>query len=379
MKESMNKPVRNQLYKRNSSPLFMLKSLVLKKTAAILLFCFFLLQARSQSPALARVLDSFIKQTPFSGVVLVASEGKVELLEARGLSDRKLKLPIRIHSKFRIASMTKVFTAVLVMKLVESGKIQLDQPIARYYPEYAGEGRTKVTIDQLLRYASGIENKLEPLGMKPYQQIHPLDAFIKTYCSGKLVDTPGTKSNYANTEYIILHKIIEKVSGKKYADYLNEVILAPLKMTQTGICTEESNKGVVKSYRYSDSLKTFTADPAYFPQQFFGSGFLYSTVQDLLAFDQAIFKATLLRKETTALLLNYNEALGYTAYGFWGSPGWGNFPESFYYRTGGIQGASSNWIHTMETRKTILVLSNSDAANLYELSEQLYIASKKKS
>ena len=108
---------------------------------------------------------------------------------------------------------------------------------------------------------------------------------------------------------------------------------------------------------------------------FFGSGSLYSTLEDLITFDNAIFTGQLLKKETTDQLLKINQDLGYTAYGFWGSDGWGDFVEPFYYRTGGIQGSTSNWIHTMNSKKTFIVLSNTNAANLYELCGELYKAS----
>lgn len=148
----------------------------------------------------------------------------------------------------------------------------------------------------------------------------PLNDYISRYCSGKLIDTPGTKSNYANTEYIILHKIIELVSGKTYEDFLQQVILKPLNLTNTGIIKAGKNiKGLVKSYTYNDSLKTSNPDEDYLGEMFFGAGCLYSTVYDMLTFDQAIFTNKILRKETIDKMLHINENLGYTAYGLWGS------------------------------------------------------------
>ena len=98
-------------------------------------------------------------------------------------------------------------------------------------------------------------------------------------------------------------------------------------------------------------------------------------MEDLLKFDQALFNHQILNKETTEIMLTIHPELGYTAYGLWGSNGWGNFNEKFYYRTGGIQGSNANWIHTMINGKTIIVLSNTNATNLYELSEKLYLES----
>jgi len=102
------------------------------------------------------------------------------------------------------------------MKLVEENKISLDDALGKYLPNYKGEGKDKVTLHNLLTYSSGIENKLDNLGMSPYQINISLDDFIGRYCSGNLIFEPGEKSVYGNTEYILLHKIIENVSKESY-------------------------------------------------------------------------------------------------------------------------------------------------------------------
>lgn len=349
----------------------------MKNTLAAIILMLMSYSAEAQVAGFDTLMNVYNRQNNFSGVALLAVNGKVTDCKAVGLADRDNKAPVTVQSKFRIASMTKVFTAVMIMKLVEDGKIDLDKTIGYYYPAYSGSGRNTVTIHHLLTYSSGIENVAGSLGMQPYQTQLPLNDYISRYCSGKLIDAPGTKSNYANTEYIILHKIIELVSGKTYEDFLQQVILKPLNLTNTGIIKAGKNiKGLVKSYTYNDSLKTSNPDEDYLGEMFFGAGCLYSTVYDMLTFDQAIFTNKILRKETIDKMLHINENLGYTAYGLWGSTGWGNFTEKFYYRTGGILGSTSNWIHTISSGKTIIVLSNTDAVNLYQLSEKIYLLPK---
>ena len=97
------------------------------------------------------------------------------------------------------------------------------------------------------------------------------------------------------------------------------------------------------------------------------------TAEDLLAFDQRLFGEKLLSPQSTKQLLTFHPDLGYSAYGLWGSDGWGTFAEKFYYRTGGILGSTSNWIHTLGSKKTILILSNTNHTNLFGLSEELYL------
>ena len=330
----------------------------------------------AQNIQFQELLTYYNLQKQFNGVALVATNGKIDFLSGIGIGNRENSTVLNTKSKFKIASMTKVFTAVLVMKLVEDEKLNLDDKIGKYLANYSGEGKDIVNIHHLLTYSSGIENKLDALGMKPYQTNKKLDEFIEAYCSGKLIYTPGEKSDYGNTEYILLHKIIETVSESSFETYLSEIILKPFGMQNTQIVkATDVNVGLLPSYTYEDSLGIFMNDAPYYPELYFGAGALYSTVEDLLKFDQALFNNKILDKESTEKLLTIHPELGYTAYGLWGSKGWGNFSEPFYYRTGAIQGSNANWIHTMEKGKTIIVLSNTNATNLYELSEKLYLLS----
>lgn len=326
--------------------------------------------------AFNEVIEYYKKEQQFSGVVLVATNGKINFTATSGLASATNLTENNIDTRFKIASVSKTFTAVLTLKLVEEGKMNLNDPIGKYYPEYTGEGKNSVTIHHLLTYSSGIKNMTEALGMAPYQTKTPIDTFIKNYCSGNLIHEPGASSEYSNTEYIILHKIIELVSGKSYESYLNEIIIQPLQLKNTGIHLSE-NKYVnfATAYTVNDSTGASSDDPYYFTEMYFGAGFLYSNVLDLLRFDNALFNNKLLSKATTEKMLTINENLGYSAYGLWGAGGWGNFQETFYYRTGGILGFNANWIHTMETGKSIIILSNSNTTNLFELTEQLYLVS----
>lgn len=330
----------------------------------------------SQNQEFSNIIEEYHSKKNFNGTVIIATNGKIDFLKSIGLANREHNIQINDTSKFNIASITKTFTAVLIMKLVEEKRIDLNHTIGKYLPDFKGEGKNIITIHNLLTYSSGLENKLDNLGMTPYQSNITIDDFIDKYCANNLDYKPGEKSVYGNTEYILLHKIIENVSNDSYENYLKKVILDPLKMKNTGMSKPtEIVKNLCDAYLYKDSSNTFYKEEPYYTNLYFGSGALYSTVEDLLKFDQALFNNKILSKETTEKLLTIHPELGYTAYGLWGSTGWGNFKETFYYRTGGIQGSNANWIHTIDNGKTIIVLSNTDATNLYEFSEKLYLES----
>lgn len=349
----------------------------LKKIISLFVVSFLQTILFAQNVRYDSIVYRYIKENRFSGVVLISSKDLDESEFAGEVFEQQLSKEIDIDSRFRIASMTKVFTAVVLMKLVEEGKIDLNKTIGTYFPTYTGDGRDSVTIHHLLTYSSGIENQLEPLGMLPYQKEIPLDAFIQKYCSGKLVYKPGTESRYGNTEFILLHKIIELVSGTSYKNCLNKYIFKPLKLKHTEIAKKNSTKRDVPSFLFSDSLKTFNAEEEYFPSMYFASGCLSSTTRDLFTFSEALFSGELLKNETLKTMLTIHPELGYTAYGLWGSTGWGNFDEPFYYRTGGILGSNCNWIRTLKSNKTIIIFSNSNSTNLYQMTEELYLESLK--
>jgi len=330
-----------------------------------------------QTNQYAEVVNYYHTAKNFNGVVLVATNGQIDYLTGIGVSNRQAGTTMNAKAKFKIASITKTFTAVLILQLYQQGKIDLNATIGKYYPTYKGDAKDKVTIEHLLTYSSGIPNTVNTLGMRPYQLPLTIDEFIDQYCSGNLEFTPGEKSNYSNTEYTILHKIIENVSNKSFSSLLQENILNPLNMVNTSLLnSKDIIAGLSSSYTLEDSTNQITADEPYFIENYFGSAAMYSTVEDLLTFNNAIFNYRLLNEATTNLMLQPNTKLGGVALGgLWYSEGYGTFNKPFIYRTGGLLGSCSNWIHSIEDKKTIIVFNNTNGTNLYELSEQLYLVS----
>lgn len=330
-----------------------------------------------QTNQYAAVVNYYNTEKKFNGVVLVATNGQIDYLSGIGVSNRQAGTNMNPKTKFKIASISKTFTAVLILQLYQQGKIDLNEPFGKYYPSYKGEAKNTVTIQHLLTYSSGIPNAVNDLGMRPYQTALTIDEFIDKYCSGNLEFKPGEKSNYSNTEYTILHKIIENVSKKSFSSLLQENILNPLKMENTGLLnSKDIIVGLTSSYTIQDSTDQIRSEEPYFIENYFGSAAMYSSVEDLLKFNNAIFNYSLLNESNTKLMLKPNPNFqGATLGGIWYSDGYGTFSKPFIYRTGGLLGSCSNWIHTIDDKKTILVFNNTDGTNLYELSEQLYLVS----
>lgn len=329
-----------------------------------------------QTNQFSEVVNYYHTANFFNGTVVVATDGKIDYIGGIGLANRQAQTKMKAKSKFKIASITKAFTAVLILQLFEQGKIDLKTPFEKYFPTYKGNAKNTVTIEHLLTYSSGIPDESGKLEMKTFELPLNIDEYIDRYCSGNVVGNAGEKSIYSNTEYIILTKIIENITQKSFETVLKENILQPLKMKNSGMLTSKNRlKGLVDSYSINDSTKTITLDKPYYTENFYGSGAMYSTVEDLLKFDTGIFKNKLLNQSNTALMIKPNAKLDNVAFGVWYADGYGTFSKPFIYRTGGILGACANWIHTLDDKKSIIVFNNTNGTNLYEMSAQLFLVS----
>jgi teichoic acid D-alanine hydrolase len=351
---------------------------IITKGKTVVLALLFTQTLFGQNPNFDKIINDFAQRKNFNGVALVATKGKIDYLKSVGQANRQTGTAMTNQTKFKIASITKTFTAVLILQLHEQGKLNLNDPISKFLSNYKGEKKNEVTIHHLLTYSSGISNEPDKVRMDSYKMPSTLDTYIDKYCSGKSEFETGTKSSYNNVDFILLGKIIEVITKKPFSQVLTEQILKPLSMLNTGtLSSKDIVSNLANTYTYGDITKTFYNDEPYLIENYFASAAMYSTAGDLWAFNNGIFNNVLLNKKTTDLMLTFYPNLGYVAYGFWGSEGYGNFNEKFYYRPGGILGANANWINTLGTHKTIIVLSNTNATNLFELSEQLYLESKK--
>lgn len=326
--------------------------------------------AHAQIKLVDKVVDSCIAKRNFNGVVLIAKDGKIAYKRYTGIANRHYNIPFSDKTRFQIFSVTKTFTAVLIMQLYEAGKINLDSTIAAYYPEYKGVAAHKVTIRNLLTYSSGRYLKeMDPkfIAEAYDQNLWPVDTFINRYCSEKLIDTPGTRFNYSNGDFILLGRIIEKICQKPFDVVLREKILLPLKMANTDYWHHEAIvSNLDEGYYHRDgSVDSLIMPTNHYIDNHFSAGAMYSTAQDLLIFDQAIFNHTLLKKSTVDLMLTPYPELEDVAFGFWVYPRKiGTTNTLFAERQGGGYGNESNWVHLIDKGITLFLLSNTESSDL---------------
>ncbi|MFT5287917.1 MAG: CubicO group peptidase (beta-lactamase class C family), partial [Planctomycetota bacterium] len=166
----------------------------------------------------------------FGGTALVAEEGKVVYEGAFGLANADWGISNNVDTKYRLASVTKQFTAMLVLQLVDEGQIDLDSAITEYLPSYPAESGDKVTIHHLLNHTSGIPSYTDRPGYFSVDVLKdiPVEDFVAQFCSEPLDFEPGTAFYYNNSGYYLLGAIVEAVTGKTYRAVLRSRIFDPL-------------------------------------------------------------------------------------------------------------------------------------------------------
>jgi CubicO group peptidase (beta-lactamase class C family) len=350
----------------------------MKPLLSFILILLAALPATAQDSIYNSILQRWQREHQFNGTVLVARDGRLVWTGAAGLADRESKKQLRTTTPFRIAALTKAFTAVMILQLQEEGLLRVDDTIGKYLPAYKGPGRNEVTLYQLLTYSSGIPDCQGTPGTSIYRTAIPVDTFIARYCSGPLAYRPGTRSQYSNGDYILLGKIIENVTGRTYTDNLERRILRPLRMNATGPLDDAKPVyGLARPYSYKDSATGLLPDAPYITGNYFGAGSLYSTVFDLMRFDAALFGQQLLRAGTLKQMLRGDEKLGNMALGVWYTRGQGGINQPYVYRSANIGGSRANWIHVLDGNLSVIVLSNTDRGDLLALTRELYEAANK--
>lgn len=265
-----------------------------------------------------KLMEAYQAQGTFNGTVLVAQKGEVIFAGGVGSANMEWNVKNTPETKFYLASISKTFTSVVVMKLIEQGKLSFDTKLSDVLKWYRTDTGSKVTIRQLLNHTSGINNYLNMKGKSIFQVADefgtaPIDklAFAKKYCQGDFEFESGTQWNYNNTAYFLLGLIIEEVSGQSYENALAEFIFKPLGMTASGDVQshpEEVIPGMATGYLRN--FTDFTHPPFWNMTTSYAQGSIYSNVYDLIKYDQALYDPNFLSKASyeamfTPFLNNY--------------------------------------------------------------------------
>ena len=321
-----------------------------------------------------QIMQSRSSSGDFSGAVLVGRQGKVLYQRAFGFANREWKIPNDLQTKFQIGSMTKQFTATLILQLVNEGKLRLDGKISDYLPYYRRDTGSRITIHHLLTHTSGVPNFTSLPGFldSPASRTeYGVEEFVTKYCSGDLEFEPGTKFNYSNSGYFLLGAILEHVSGKSYEALLHERIFGPLAMNDSGYAHSDTIIARrAAGYEHTDA--GFKNARFYDMSIPFAAGALYSTVGDLFLWDQALYGESLLPTKLRNLLFKRNlEDYGYGWVTLIPAPGTPYAGESIPMHGGAIFGFQSVIQRIIQHHELIVLLDNSDSPKLLDISLQI--------
>jgi len=315
-------------------------------------------------------LETNTEKDIFSGVVLVAREGKSIFKKAYGMADRERNISNQVNTRFCIGSMNKMFTAVAIAQLVEQGRLSYDDLIGKYLGAewILSEVGEKVKISHLLSHTSGIAEYLtDEFFISSADIYRTLEDYKPIVKEKSLTFKPGTRWEYCNTGFILLGAIIEEVTDKDYSDYIKEHIYDPAEMDNTIVF--DPNKtlpnlamGYEKVQEEGKAFWRKTAFAGNINGQPSGGGF--STVDDLLKFAEALRSDLLISRESKELLMSAKPGLSSSEYGY----GFIISSDSKFGRVVGHGGAnygvSANFRMFVDTGYTMIILSNFTEASL---------------
>ena len=313
-------------------------------------------------------VDRLAAHELFSGTVLVAEDGKPLIAKAVGIANRDFDAPVKLDTKFNLGSMNKMMTGVACMQLVEAGKLSLEDPVSKFLGDdwLPKVDKSKVKVKHLLTHTSGLGSYFTEEWQRSSRALYRSIEDWKPICRDEtLAFEPGTSWQYSNTGMLVAGAVVEKASGMDYYEYVRTHITGPAGMTNSDFYeTDMVNKNLAVGYErekgpngsavYRNNLYAHVVrgGPA-------GGG--YSTVEDLLKFDQALRNGKLLKKESLDQLWRPYPEIGSEEYGL----GWGIDERAggkVVGHTGGFDGISAAFNMYLDAGYTVVTLSNMGGA-----------------
>ncbi len=316
---------------------------------------------------LSQKIDAFLENyDDLSGAVLVSKKGEILLCRGFGNANYEMGIQNTSQTQFRIASLTKPFTAIAILQLQERGVLSVQDPIAKYLPDFPqGE---KITIHHLLTHTSGIPNYY-----KYFDEIKTcasIDEMVVSFQNWRLEFAPGSQYCYSNSGYTLLAYIIEKVSGQKYGAFLQENIFLPLKMGHSG--SHRASHNTAAGYvKHPDHIERIP--PVENPVFLIGNGDLFSSIEDLYKWDQALFAGKLLNEKsinsmTTGYIPMKNSSQRAHGYGCFIDRQFGRRVVEY---SGSLRGYLSKYARFIDDEVTIILLTNVETDQFCQIYENL--------
>lgn len=311
-------------------------------------------RAQDRGARIDALMARYFAAGQFNGSVLVAERGRVIYSKGFGLANFEWSVPNAPDTRFRIGSITKAFTTILVLQLVEQGKLRMDGRISDYLPDFAGDRGNRITIEQLLTHMSGLPdyNNVPDFFRAVQSGLLSDDEILKRIGEYDLLFEPGSRFGYSNDGYRVLGAIVERIAGKPYARLLQDNILDPLGMKATGF---SSRSALVNKRASGYRTRPSGIENAPYYEASAASG-MYSTVEDLFRFDQALYLNTVLLARSKELM--WQIVPSGNAYGWHVSRMPGGNDRLKVMTEGAVYGFFARLVRLPQERRTIILLTN---------------------
>lgn len=329
-------------------------------------------QTNNKSAKVDEILAEFNKPDSPGAAIIIIKNGKILYEKAYGLANLEDHIPVTTKTNFRLASITKQFTAMAIMMLIERKKLSLDTHLTDIFPEFPAYGK-QITIHQLLNHTSGLMDYGDLIPKGTTIPVLDRDVLWILEQQDKTNFPPGTKYEYSNSGYATLANIVEKVSGDTFASFLKKNIFTPLKMKGTSVYERGFSTVPFRAYGYSATSSGFTRTDQSLTSSVQGDGGIYSSVDDLYKWDQALYTNKLISRKMMNLVFTpgpstqHEESLGY---------GFGWDINEYRGKKCVIHGGSSTGFRNTIARYpddkfTVILLTNRSQADVSPLSRKI--------
>ncbi len=315
--------------------------------------------------ACSNFFDSLLlRHGAFNGGILVAKEGNIVYEKYAGfLNPSSRKDSLTINSAFHLASVSKTFTAMAVLKLWEQGGLSIDDSLGKYFPNFPYRD---ITLKMLLNHRSGLPNYvhyLELNGWDKRKMVNNVDVLTSLYMQHPPLEFPSGKHfSYCNTNYALLALVIEKVTGHSYADFLNQTFFTPLQMKDTYVFSMKDTSRAMLSYQFNN--RPYRME---FLDAVYGDKNVYSTPRDMLKWDQALYAGAMFKQATLdSAFSGYSfEKEGKRNYGLGWRMTFLDNGKKLLYHNGWWHGNNAAFIRLTDEKATIIVLGNKFNRRIY--------------
>ncbi len=344
--------------------------LILKTVFAVIIL-FSCLFPQNLKPQIDSVLSDYNKEDSPGAALMIIQNGKILYSKGYGLANIEEKIHVTTKTDFRLASVTKEFTATAIMKLVEEGKLNYNDNLFEIFPGFPEYGKD-ITVKNLLNHTSGLIAYEDLIPDSATVQVKDKDVLAMMMSVDSTYFEPGTEYRYSNTGYALLAMIVEKKSGKSFAEYLTENIFDPLEMKSSVAYEKGISEVPNRAYGYERTDSGWTRKDQSLTSAVLGDGGIYTSIEDMYKWDQNLYKSKIISQASVENsfkrnLLKNGDKIDY-GYG-WHLKTY-NGDEIVYH--GGSTVGFRNVIYRIPSKKfTIIILTNRDEGEPEKLAEQI--------